>query len=105
MHTTTSGANSFSEALFQRSLPILILEQNMPLTAGMFLAECSQAEPDYLQIVGREELLRMKHFDMRKGCRNVIPYEPLIEGIVLARRVMQHTAVEWSALVPQAAHG
>ncbi len=77
----------------------------MPFAASVLLAEGSQAEADDVQIVGREQFLRVKHFCVRNGSRDVIPDEPLIERIVLASRVMQHTAVEWSALIPQAAHG
>jgi hypothetical protein len=77
----------------------------VPLTARMLLAERGQAEPDYLQIVGGQQLLRMQHFNMRQRCGHVITDQPLVEGIVLARRVLQHTAVEWRALVPQPAHG
>ena len=42
----------------------------------------------------------MEHLDMRNGRSDVITHEPLVERVVLARRVVQHTAVEWSALVP-----
>ena len=105
MHTASSRPDSLGQPLLERSLPILVLERDVPLAAGVFLAKRSQAKPDYVQIIGGQQLLRVQHFNMSDRRLNVIAYEPLVERIVLARRVMQHTAVEWSAFVPQAAHG
>src|SRR5262249_50865701 len=97
-------ANSLGQAPFKRRLTVLVLERDMPVAAGMLLTQGEEAEPDDLEILSREQILRMEHFDMRNGGRDVVADQPLVEGIVLASRVTQHATVKWSAPVPQATH-
>src|SRR5882762_5763128 len=66
MNAAARSPDSFGQALFQRRLAIFIFQRDVPFAASVFLAEGGQAEADYVQIVGREEFLRMEHLDMSK---------------------------------------
>ena len=52
----------------------------------------------------RATRLPCKHFRMRDRSQHVVPDESLVESVILARGVSEHTLIEWRALVPQTGH-
>src|SRR4051812_23273465 len=104
VYASAGSADPLGQAFFQRSLTILVFQADVPLAPGMLLAERSQPGSNLTQVLRRQQLLTVEHLHVGKGGSNVVADEPLIERIVLASRVPQHTAVERSTLVPQTAH-
>jgi hypothetical protein len=47
----------------------------------------------------------MQHLGVRNGTPHVVGDQPVVECVVLARRVLEDLRVERCALVPQACHG
>src|SRR3569833_805559 len=99
---TAAGSPVLLGLLFLvRCLPILVIQADVTFDPSMLLAERSQPGSDDLQVSRGKQLLGMQHLNMGKGGGHVISNQPLIERIIFAGRVLQHTAVERRALIPQ----
>src|SRR3569833_1317792 len=104
MYTAAGSPDPLGQPLLERRLPILVFQADVPFAPSMLLAERSQPGSDDLQVSRGKQLLGMQHLNMGKGGGHVISNQPLIERIIFAGRVLQHTAVERRALIPQTTH-
>ena len=104
VHPPAGLANSRGKALLERGLPVFVGELDVPLAARVGCAEGEQAAFDRAVIGVGQELLCAQHRGMRDRRRDVVAHEPLIERVVLARRVGEDARVERRALVPEACH-
>src|SRR3569833_3255026 len=104
MYTAAGSPDPLGQPLLERRLPILVFQADVPFAPSMLLAERSQPGSDDLQVSRGKQLLGMQHLNMGKGGGHVISNQPLIARIIFAGRVLQHTAVERHALIPQTTH-
>ena len=106
MHASAGRADARREALLERGLAVLVGELDLPLARAR-ARRASAVSPSRMasQIrVRRAASAALQHLGVRDRGAHVVVHEALVERVVLAGRVREHTLVERRALVPEPAH-
>jgi hypothetical protein len=104
VHALAGVADARDQQILERRLSILVLEPHVPFAARMLGCDLAQTALDRRKIFGAQQPLCMQHLGVRDRCAHVIGDQSVVERVIFAGRVTQHTLVETRALVPQPAH-
>jgi hypothetical protein len=100
MHATAGGADARCQPLLEGGLAVLVREFDFPFARGMLIAERLQSGTNGREIGIAQECGGIQHLGVRDRSAHVIPDQPCIEGVVVPRRVPEHTIVRGACLCP-----
>jgi hypothetical protein len=89
-------------AVNRLSSAVFLFQRHTPIAAVVRRADLTQAVANQLEILGRQQLAMMEHLGVSNGGAHVVGHEAVVERVIFARRVLEHTLIERLALVPQA---
>lgn len=104
MHSATCGTDPSGEPFFERSLPVLVGEFDLPFALGM--GRCQRFETGFngLAIFGAQQSLLMQHLCMGDRGAGIVGHQALIEGMIFPRGIFEYALIERCTLVPQPRH-
>jgi hypothetical protein len=105
MHTPAGRADARREAFLERGLAVFVGEFDLPLAGRVFRGERVQAVANGGKVGIGQEPHGVEHLGVRDGGAHVVLHQALVEGVVVTRRVREHTCIEGRAFVPEPAHG
>ena len=104
VQASAGGADALRQPILDGGLAILLFERDAPLAARMLLADGCERVANGAMIRRRQKALLRQHVGMRDRGLDVVAHQPVVEEMVLARRVGEHALIERGALVPEARH-
>jgi hypothetical protein len=105
MHAATRRADARGQALLERSLSVFVGEFDLPLAGLVFRADGGEPVADGREVRVGEQSAGVQHGGVRERGAHVVAHQPLVQRVVVTRRVGEHPLVEIHALVPESAHG
>ena len=94
MQAAAGCAQARGEQILDGSLTIFLLEGNAPLAFCVLRADRCQCLAYRLKIRLRQQILFAEHFRVCDGGADVVGNQAIVQGVVIARRVIKHPRVE-----------
>jgi hypothetical protein len=104
MQARAGLAHLASEQGLECGLSVLELERHGPVAARMPGSDFLEPSGDGGEIRVVQETGVVQHPGVRDGGAHVVGDETVVEGVVLAGRVVEHPLIERCALVPESSH-
>ena len=105
MQAPAGGADPRRQTVLEGGLAILLIEGDAPAAGGMLGADGHERGLDGGQVCGAQQCAFVQHAGMGDRGAHVVGHQPVVETMVIARRVLEHAGVQGRALVPEPRHG
>ena len=104
MQAPAGRADARRQQILDRGLAILLFERDAPAPERMLLADGRQGLANRLEVRRRQQPLSREHFRVRDRGSDVVAHQPIVQNMIVPRRVGEYACVERSSLVPEPRH-
>ena len=104
VQTSAGCADARGQQVLYRGLAVLLFEGDAPCAGGVLRTDGGQGVADRDEIRSRQQSSLAEHFRMRNRGQNIVFDQSIIQRVIVAGRVGEHSCIERRSLVPKSSH-